>query len=221
MKRRTGMEEEKDSYRMCMNEFVCARMREESTPPYLTLTRDLGAWHHVYSRVQTALLHLTDSNPPPLPPLFLALKLFLFCFHKQQKGRQGFIKAGDIHPSPSPICTTWMGRSHKWGGSHRITLPRSPSHIHTHHHYAIIHQRISQPSLFMLQPCLTLLVPVSQKHSGACHQIWLDIRFKMSLSWLSIMVYYSVLMTSGIAIVLFAVIVCLWAGQMEDKHQGS
>lgn len=145
---------------------VCARMREEDTPPYLTLTRDLGAWHHVYSRVQTALLLLTDSNPPPLPSLFLALKLFLFCFHKQQKGRQGFIKAGDILPLPFPLYTTWMGRSHKWGGSHRITLPRphSHSHTHTHHlHYAIIHYKISQASQFMLHQCLTLLTPVSQK----------------------------------------------------------
>lgn len=114
MKRRTGMEEEKDSYRTCMNEFVCAR-EWEGTPPYLTLTRDLGAWHHVYSRVQTALLLLTDSNPPPLP-LFLALELFLFCFHKQQKGRQGFIKAGDILPPPFPLLhhlngqITQMGR---------------------------------------------------------------------------------------------------------------
>lgn len=69
----------------------------------------------------------------PPPRFFFTLCPFLFCFCKQQKGRQSFIKAGDILPlavkksslPTSPHPTIWMGRSHKLGGSHRITLPGS------------------------------------------------------------------------------------------------
>lgn len=84
--------------------------REERTPPCSLHTRDSGAlvtsclfkradgiviadWLKPFS---FSLLSSRSVSPPPR--FFFTLCPFLFCFCKQQKGRQSFIKAGDILP---------------------------------------------------------------------------------------------------------------------------
>lgn len=113
--------------------------REERTPPCLLHTRDSGALVTSCLFKWADCIVITDWLKPFsflsvcfFPPRFFFTHCpFLFCFYKQQKGRQSFIKTGDILPlavkksslPASPHPTVWMGRSHKLGGSHRITLP--------------------------------------------------------------------------------------------------
>ncbi len=137
--------------------------REERTPPCLLHTRDSGALVTSCLFKRADCIVITDWLKPFsflsvcfFPPRFFFTHCpFLFCFYKQQKGRQSLIKAGDILPlavkksSPaSPHPTVWMGRSHKLGGSHRITLPGLSSPAPPQHpptlHNPIIHEKFGK-----------------------------------------------------------------------------
>lgn len=106
---RMNRDEEKNRYggreRQLQNvyEWIFVRANERRGHPTLPDPHQ-GPWCVTSCLFQSAdcIVAFDWLKPPPLPPLFLALGLFLFCFHKQQKGRQGFIKAGDILPPPFP-----------------------------------------------------------------------------------------------------------------------
>lgn len=196
MKRRTGMEEEKDSYRMCMNEYVCVHEWEKRAPHPTwpspgTLVRDIMS-------IPECRLHCCSwLTQTPLPFLLCFWLSNSFCFVFTNNKRDARVSSRQ-ETSFLPPYTTWMGRSHKRGGSHRITLPRSPSHIHTHsttttmpsfirgshRHHSLCYSNISL--CWHQIPKRTVVVYL---------QIWLDIRYWMSVLWLRILVYYYILMT--------------------------
>ncbi len=132
--------------------------------------------------------------------LFHSLPFFVL-FLQTTKGRQSLIKAGDILPlavkksSPaSPHPTVWMGRSHKLGGSHRITLPGLSSPAPPQHpptlHNPIIHEKFGK-IFWTSRPMPIWALPVISYR--LISQIWAH-RMKTPFAWFYLRCFFLYIM---------------------------